>query len=140
MRSRDISNFMWGEALALLGQAERLERAFYRPPGAKTERGWEPPVDVVESSEAVFVHVALPGVAADAIVVGLEPGAVTVSAVREFPVTARGARLHRIEIPYGRFQRRVPLDLESLEPAGRSYIDGCLTLAFRKTAVQEWKK
>jgi HSP20 family protein len=142
MRSRDIRSFMWGEALALLDQAERLQKAFYRP--AEAEQSWEPPIDVVESSEALFVHVALPGVSSDAIVVGLEPGAVTVSAVRGFPVTARGARLHRVEIPYGRFFRRIPLPAHSpevaFEPAGRSYIDGCLTLAFRKTAVQEWKK
>ena len=137
MRSRDIHNFMWGEALSLLDQAERLQKAFYRPLDAKAERSWEPPVDVVESSDALFVHVALPGVAPDAIVVGLEPDAVTVSAIKGFPMTARGARLHRVEIPYGRFFRRVPLPLHRLEPAGRSYIDGCLTLAFRKTAVQE---
>lgn len=137
MRSRDIRSFMWGEALALLDQAERLQKAFYRPLDAQAERSWEPPVDVIETSEALFVHVALPGAASDTIVVGLEAGAVTVSAVRGFPVTARGARLHRVEIPYGRFFRRIPLPLHGLQPAGQSYIDGCLTLAFRKIAVQE---
>ena len=135
MRSRDIQNFMWGEALQLLEQAERLQKAFSRP--AETEQSWEPPIDVFETSEALFVHVALPGVPADAIVVGLEPDALTISAVRGFPVTARGARLHRVEVPYGRFFRRVPLPIPRLEPAGRSFIDGCLTLAFRKIAVQE---
>ena len=135
MRSRDIRNFMWGEALALLEQAERLQKAFSRPNEA--EQSWEPPIDVVETSEALFVHVALPGVSGEAIIVGLESDALTVSAVRGFPVTARGARLHRVEIPYGRFFRRIPLPVRSLEPAGRSFIDGCLTLAFRKIAAQE---
>lgn len=135
MRSGDVRNWMWGEALSLLEQAERLQNAFARP--AAAPQSWEPPIDVVESSETLFIHVALPGVSADAIVVGLEPAAVTVSAVRAFPVTARGARLHRIEIPYGRFFRRIALPVHRLEPAGRSFIDGCLTLAFRKIAVQE---
>ncbi len=135
MRSRDIQNFMWGEALQLLEQAERMQKAFYRP--AESEQSWEPPIDVFETAEALFVHVALPGVPADAIVIGLEADSLTVSAVRGFPVTARGARLHRVEIPYGRFFRRVPLPIPNLEPAGRSFIDGCLTLAFRKIAVQE---
>lgn len=135
MRSRDIQNFMWGEALQLLEQAERLQKAFSRP--NESEQAWEPPIDVLETSEALFVHVALPGVPADAIVVGLESDGLTISAVRGFPVTARGARLHRVEIPYGRFFRRVPLPIPRLEPAGRSFIDGCLTLAFRKIAVQE---
>lgn len=135
MRPREVRNWMWGEALSLIEQAERLQRSFARP--AAAERSWEPPVDVVESAETLFIHVALPGVSADAIVVGLESSAVTVSAVRGFPVTARGARLHRIEIPYGRFFRRIALPVHRLEPAGRSFIDGCLTLAFRKVAVQE---
>lgn len=135
MRSRDIQTFMWGEALQLLEQAERLQKTFFRP--AESEQSWEPPIDVIETSEALFVHVALPGVPAETIVVGLESDALTVSAVRGFPVTARGARLHRVEIPYGRFFRRIPLTTGGLEPAGRSFIDGCLTLAFRKIAVQE---
>ena len=135
MRSRDIQTFMWGEALQLMEQAERLQKTFFRP--AESEQCWEPPIDVIETSEALFVHIALPGVPAETIVIGLESDALTVSAVRGFPVTARGAKLHRVEIPYGRFFRRIPLPAASLEPAGRSFIDGCLTLAFRKIAVQE---
>ena len=137
MRSRDIHNWAWGEALTLLRQAERLQREFFRP--APAEQSWEPPADVFESADALFVQVALPGVSPDAIVVGLEADALTVSAVRPFPISARGSRLHRVEIPYGRFFRRIALPAWSsnvrLEPAGRSFIDGCLTLAFRKRAV-----
>ena len=135
MRSRDIRSFMWGEALQLLEQAERVKNAFSRP--NEFEQSWEPPIDVVETAEALFVHVALPGVSAESIVVGLDSDALTVSAVRGFTVTTRGARLHRVEIPYGRFFRRIPLPVPRLEPVGRSYIDGCLTLAFRKIADQE---
>jgi HSP20 family protein len=126
---------MWGEALQLLEQAERVKNAFSRP--NETEHSWEPPIDMVETSEALFVHVALPGVAAESIVIGMESDALTVSAVRGFTVTSRGARLHRVEIPYGQFFRRIQLPVQRLEPVGRSYIDGCLTLAFRKIAVQE---
>lgn len=135
MRSRDVRTWMWGEALSLIEQAERLQKGFARP--AVAEQSWEPPIDIVETTEALFVHLALPGVPADSIEVGLDTTAVTVSAVRAFPVSARGARLHRIEIPYGTYFRRIPLPIHRLEPAGRSYIDGCLTLAFRKIAAQE---
>lgn len=137
---------MWGEALALLEQAERLQKAFFRPVAAESpgEPTWEPPIDIVESPEALFVHAALPGVPAETIVVGLETDrdgpVLTISATRGFPLNARGARLHRVEIPYGRFFRRIRLPelapYTRLEPAGRSHIDGCLTLAFRKRAVQ----
>ena len=128
-----MRSWAWAEALTLLEQAERLQREFFRP--AEAGQTWEPPVDVFESAEALFVCVALPGVSPDAIVVGYEADSITVSALRAFPISARGARLHRVEIPYGRFFRRIELPCNRLEPAGRSFIDGCLTLAFRKRAL-----
>jgi len=130
MRSRDLSSWMWGDALSLLEQAERLQRQFFRA-SAVAARCWEPPVDVVETEDAVFVHVALPGVPAAAIVVGLDPGGITVAGVRALPAP-RAARIHRIEIPYGRFERRIALPLHALEPAARELVDGCLLLTFRK--------
>lgn len=130
MASRDLSSWMWGDALSLLEQAERLQRQFFRvAPAAR--RCWEPPVDVVESEDAIVVHVALPGVPAGAIAVGFEPGGITVAGVRQFPAP-RAARIHRIEIPYGRFERHIPLPLHALEPAARELADGCLVLTFRK--------
>ncbi len=130
MRSRDLSSWMWGDALSLLEQAERLHRQFCRV-GATAGRAWEPPIDVLENDDLVVVHVALPGVPPSGIVVSLDPGGITVSGVRGFP-TPRAARIHRIEIPYGRFERYIPLPLHALEPAARELADGCLILTFRK--------
>ena len=127
MRSRDLSPWMWGDALSLLEQAERLHRQFF----LASVRCWEPPVDVVESEDAVMVCVALPGVPAAAIVVNLEPGGITVSGVRGLPA-GQAARIHRIEIPYGRFERRIPLPLQDLELAAQELVDGCLLLTFSK--------
>ena len=130
MRSSNLSSWMWGDALSLLEQAERLHRQFFHasPAGG---RCWEPPVDVVESEDAVIVHVALPGVPAAVIVVMLEPGGFTVSGMRGLPA-APAARIHRIEIPYGRFERHIPLPMHALEPATRELVDGCLVLTFNK--------
>lgn len=130
MRSRDLSSWMWGDALSLLEQAERLHRQFFRacPTDAQC---WEPPIDVVETADAVIVHVALPGVPSPAIVVGFEPAGITVSGVRRFPAT-QTARIHRVEIPYGRFERRIPLPLHALEPDPPELMDGCLVLTLRK--------
>jgi HSP20 family protein len=130
MRPRDLSSWMWGDALSMLEQAERLQRQFFRASPAAAQC-WEPPIDVVESEDAVIVHVALPGVPAAAIVVSFEPGGIMVSGVRGFPAQ-RAARIHRIEIPYGRFERRIPLPLHALEPAARELADGCLILTFTK--------
>lgn len=130
MRSRDPLSWMWGDALSLLERAERLQRHFFRV-GPAAARGWEPPIDLVESADAVTVHVALPGVPAAAVTVRLEPGGITVSGVRPFPAPA-AARIHRIEIPCGRFERRIPLPLHALEPVGHELADGCLVLTFKK--------
>ena len=60
MNSRDFSRLMWSEALSMLEQADRLHRQFFQP-AATQAPAWEPPVDVIESAEAVWVQVALPG-------------------------------------------------------------------------------
>lgn len=131
MAPRDLTTWMWGEALFLLEQAERMQRHFVRA-SLSEARCWEPPIDVMESEHAVLVQVALPGVPAEAVVVGFDPCGITVTGVRTFP--ARGsARIHRIEIPYGRFQRRIPLPMHALDPVAQQLVDGCLLLTFSKT-------
>jgi HSP20 family protein len=127
---------MWGEALSLLEQADRLHRQFFRVAGAESAHTWEPPVDVVESGELVNVHVALPGVSPDSITLVLEPGGFVVSALRAFPCRESGSHIHRIEIPYGRFERRLILPLRDpympIELVAKELVDGLLTLTFRK--------
>ncbi len=134
MTSRDLSRLMWSEALSLLEQADRLHRQFCRPAAAAVPT-WEPPVDVVETADAIRVLVALPGVAADTVVVELEPGAINISARRVFPLESsagQSARIHALEIPYGCFQRRIGLPTQALTLCGKKLQDGCLTLTFSK--------
>ena len=133
MTSRDPYNWMWHEALDLLDQAERLHRQFFGPSitGAAIP-SWEPPMDVIEAEDTLVVSVALPGAAPENVLVALEAGVLTVSAMRSFPACARSVRIHRLEIPYGRFERRIALPLRALELTGRTLVDGCLTLTFTK--------
>jgi HSP20 family protein len=127
---------MWGEALSLLEQADRLHRQFFRVAGSESVHSWEPPVDVVESGELLKVHVALPGVSPDSITIMMEPGGVVVSALRAFPCRESDTHIHRIEIPYGRFERRISLPLHDpympIELAAKELAGGVLTLTFRK--------
>jgi HSP20 family protein len=76
VRSRDFSNWMWGEALSMLDRAQRLHRQFFTHAAV----AWEPPVDIVEAGDALQVHVALPGVTADAITVTLDPAGIPAAA------------------------------------------------------------
>jgi HSP20 family molecular chaperone IbpA len=132
MTSRDFSNWMWGEALSMIERAERLQRQFFHHAAA----AWEPPVDIMESAEHVRVQVALPGVPAEAVAVALDPGGLHVSAVRPFPCRDDTMNVHRLEIPYGRFERHIGLPLGDpygpLELVERKLADGVLTLVFRK--------
>ena len=160
MRSRLVFNGMWNEALSMLERAERLHRQFARfgpaaqqgspartaVPSATLNNGpmyngptWEPPVDIVETSDRLSVQIALPGVSAESVTVSLEAGLITVSATRGFPAGDRRARVHRLEIPFGRFVRRIALPAgiaaHAIELIGRNLADGCLTLTFRKLEV-----
>jgi HSP20 family molecular chaperone IbpA len=127
---------MWGEALSLLEQADRLHRQFFRVAGSESAHAWEPPVDVVETASTLQIHIALPGVAPETITIAMEPGGVVVSALRPFPCRETGAHIHRIEIPYGRFERRIVMPLDDpympLDLVDKQLADGVLTLTFRR--------
>jgi HSP20 family molecular chaperone IbpA len=124
---------MWAEALSMFDDAERLQRRFFRAGHEAAEASWEPPIDVIETAGTLVLQVALPGVDEDAIVLGIEAGAITVSALRPFAAgAASGARIHRVEIPYGRFSRRVALPSHLLDLVEQRYSNGCLTLTFAK--------
>ncbi len=117
----------------MFDEAERLQRRFFRAGREASEASWEPPVDVVETAHTLLLQIALPGVSEDSIVLTAEPGAIRVSALRPFAAGASsGARIHRVEIPYGRFSRRIALPQQLLELVERRYADGCLTLTFAK--------
>ena len=135
MSSRDLSRLMWSEALSLLDQADRMHRQFFRPVAARAPT-WEPPADVVETASYLRVTVALPGVAAETIVISQAPDAVTISARRAFPVGAseseRGARIRALEIPHGRFERHIAVPAQSFLLVEQRLQDGCLTLIFSR--------
>jgi HSP20 family protein len=123
---------MWGEALSMLDRAQRLQRQFF----THAEVAWEPPVDIVETGGTLQMHVALPGVSADAITIALDSAGITISALRAFPCRGEDSQIHRLEIPYGRFERLVGLPLgdpySPLELVAKSLQDGILTLTFRR--------
>jgi HSP20 family protein len=127
---------MWSEALAMLDRAERLQRQFFQQGAVAGAVSWQPPVDVIESAEHVQLQIALPGVPADSISVTLDPGGLTISASRPFPCRGDTLNVHRIEIPYGRFERHIGLPLGDpyapLELADQRLADGVLTLLFKK--------
>ena len=128
---RDPKNQMWAEACAMLKQAEQLHRQFFEPSqGARTAR-WEPPVDVFETERQLWIIAALPGVAPEAVRVEIEGPTLIIAGLRPLPSKGRNANIVRLEIPYGRFERRITLS-PRLRLSERELANGCLVLTFAK--------
>ncbi len=120
---------MWAEACELLEQAQRLQRQFFRFGHAvEAQPRWEPPVDIVAYGPEIQVMVALPGVAPEHVNVAIEEGAITVTAIRPPPMNRSSTAVHRLEIPYGRFERRIVLPVAHYEVLDQACVNGCLVL------------
>jgi HSP20 family protein len=119
--------WMWSQAVELADEASRLQRRFLRYLGpVDGAASWEPPVDIHESGDGLILNFALPGVAPEDIDVRLERGALTVSALRRPRVAGFDTTIRRLEIPYGRFVRRVTLSGAAVRIADSRYQNGCL--------------
>jgi HSP20 family protein len=120
--------WMWVQACEVLDRAERLQRQFlrYLGPGGDSAAVWEPPVDIQETSAGLILLVALPGVEPAEISLKLEPTELIVSAMRRLKLAHPDAVIRRLEIPHGRFLRRVPLAGVPLKLTASRYENGCL--------------
>ena len=121
---------MWSEALIVLARTDRLPRQAFQP----THSGWEPSVDVLENDTGLLIVVALPGVRPDDMEVGIGDGELLVRGVRRWPVPQRPVQVHRIELPHGRFERRLPLPRGTYQLTGQDHADGCLLLTLQRVA------
>lgn len=131
MSTKDPINWMLSNAIETLARAERLHQQFLnlRP---TSEPSWEPPIDVLETDHEVLILIALPGVDPDEVIAVIDKGMLVVSGHRVLPSELRNARILRLELPQGRFERRIPL------PLGRYIIsrfaaNGCIGLRLTKS-------
>ena len=120
----------------MLARAERLHREFFRPAGATRQPTWEPPVDILETDDEVLVLVALPGVAADRAQAVIEDGDLVIGGTRVLPPALRTATIHRLELPQGRFLRRVRLPPGRYSGVRRTMVDGCLVITLEKVGIR----
>ena len=123
---------MWAEACEMLGQAERLHRQYFRLGATNApSRCWEPPVDIASTAQELRITVALPGVSEEHLQVSADGGVLIIEARRPAP-SRQHLAIHRLEIPYGRFERRVALPPGRYELVEQSYNQGCLELRLLK--------
>jgi HSP20 family protein len=135
MPEKDPINWMLSDAIETLARAERLHQQFLnlQPLAGVREPSWEPPIDVLETDREILILIALPGVDPNEVEALLENGMLVVSGRRTLPVELRNARILRLELPQGRFERRIGL------PAGRYAITrfaahGCIGLRLAKSS------
>ncbi|HTZ02135.1 MAG TPA: Hsp20/alpha crystallin family protein [Xanthobacteraceae bacterium] len=136
--ARDVArgmaqDWMWSEACEMLARAERLHRELFRPsPAQARSPAWEPPVDILETETEILALVALPGVDADSAQAVIEDGDLVIAGTRVLPEQLRTAVIHRLELPQGRFYRRLRLPAGRYSDVRRSAVAGCLVISLRK--------
>lgn len=112
----------------MLARTDRLQREIFWP----TLTGWEPPVDVLETEAGLLIVVGLPGVRREEMEIVIGNGELLVRGTRHWPTSHRPARVHRIELPHGRFERRLPLPMGAYHLVSQDHADGCLLLTLRR--------
>ena len=132
--ARDAArDWMWSEACEMLARAERMHRELFRPAGLREHQpAWEPPVDILETEFEVVALIALPGVDAENAEAAIDGGDLVIAGTRTYPPILRTAAIHRLELPQGRFYRRVRLPAGRYSGVRRAVADGCLVITLQK--------
>ncbi|MGH8160863.1 MAG: Hsp20/alpha crystallin family protein [Gammaproteobacteria bacterium] len=131
MRHDEFPDRMWAEAIGMLERAERLQSRFFLPAAKATRHVcWAPPADVFESAKEFYVLVALPDVAIEDIETSLNDHVLIIAGERRLPNALAGAAIRRLELPQGRFERRLAIPAARI--AGSTFANGCLSLVLEK--------
>jgi HSP20 family protein len=134
MSKNDPVNWMLSEAIDSLARAERLRQQFFslQSKAGARETTWEPPIDVLETEREILIFVALPGVDPEQVEAVIENGTLVISGDRVLPDELRNARIHRLELPQGRFERRIALPTGRYA-VSRFAVNGCIGLRLAKS-------
>ena len=128
MRRSNTGFWIWAEALDLLRNAERLQQRFAAREALHRVPCWEPAVDLYQQGDELTLFVALPGVSPRQFEVIIEGAGLVVHGSRPIPAALQRAAIHRLEIPYGRFERRIALPPGDFRVHQQFFEDGCLVL------------
>jgi HSP20 family molecular chaperone IbpA len=108
MAEHDWDLFIWSRANDLLHRAERIQRNFIQIAAATQYRSsqgrapsWEPPVNVIETDESLWVISAIPGVSSDQVKVRIEANELVITGHRPLPKCCDDGDLKIWEIPLG---------------------------------------
>jgi HSP20 family protein len=99
----------------------------------RTGRPWSPPVDIIETEDAVILKADLPDIDPKDIDIQVENQTLTIKGQRQFEKEANGKGYHRIERSYGTFMRSfiLPSTVDT-EKVSAEYKNGVLTISLPK--------
>jgi HSP20 family protein len=130
---KNYTNWMWSDACEMLARAERMHRQLFQPARAVARQpAWEPPVDILETESELLIFVALPGVVADRVEAAIQGADLLIAGTRVLPAALQTATIHRLELPQGRFERRIRLPPGRYSAVRRAVVDGCLLITLQK--------
>lgn len=127
----DLETWMWQQTRELLVQAERIQQNFFATVGALPS--WGPALNLWETERAFVVMAAVPGVAAADIQVEVQDGELVLRGKRALPQSPADGELYLLEIPCGRFERRLRLPRREPLTLGEVRLtQGLLSVELRK--------
>jgi HSP20 family molecular chaperone IbpA len=101
--------------------------------GRPEKRVFEPPVDIIEETEAYELRAELPGFAANQVEVEVDKGILSITGERSREEDKEGRSYRRVERVYGRFARSFSLpDTVDAESIMAEMKDGLLTVRLPK--------
>jgi HSP20 family protein len=95
------------------------------------ETGWNPNVDILETTEILVVKIELPGVEPGDLNLSVNSGNLLIEGVKHEPEVRRGARMVQVEQAFGQFRRSIHLGAPvNTRQAEASLSDGLLVVRF----------
>ena len=95
--------------------------------------GWQPRVDMCETSEAFIVEVELPGVQREDVGIAVHDDTLYITGERHTNSARQDRNYYRVERSYGRFERQLRLPGTVVQEAIRAEFDsGILTVTLPK--------
>lgn len=140
----DNNVLRWDPFRELERLQSEINRAFetttqQSPPSAP--RTWSPSVDVLETQEAVTLHLELPGMKQEEIDIELSGEILTVRGERKLNHEEKRDHYVRIERSYGRFQRTFTLSTPiQSDKVTAAYRDGILEITLPKSEETKPRK
>ncbi len=125
----------------IIAELEQMERAGRRLRNMSLARmmpyasgSWQPPVDIYEAEDELYLYVDLAGVDKDSMAVIADERQVQIRGVRHLPPQKSIACVHQLEIELGAFDRVINLPATvDVELVSSIYRDGILVVTLPKS-------